>query len=57
MEKELFLSGYCRCMDASRMICAVLENQQLTEVDCNMGSCPYESECTLAKEISALLRE
>lgn len=57
MEKELFLSGYCRCMDASRMICAVIEDGQLTEVDCNMGACPYETECTLAKNICNLLSE
>jgi hypothetical protein len=57
MEKEVFLSGYCRCIDASFMICAVLDDGELTEVDCNMGSCPYESECTLAKNVHALLEE
>lgn len=57
MEKEVFLSGYCRCIDASRMICAVLEDGNLLEADCNMGSCPYESECTLAKNVQELLSE
>lgn len=51
MEKELFLSGYCRCLDNSRMVCVVLEDGQLSEVDCNMGACPYESECTIAQTI------
>ena len=34
MEKELFLSGYCRQIDCSRMVAAVLEDGTLTEVDC-----------------------
>ena len=51
MEKELFLSGYCRCLDNSRMVCAILEDGNLTEVDCNMGSCPYEGECTIAQSV------
>ena len=51
MEKEIFLSGYCRCLDNSRMVCAILEDGKLTEVDCNMGACPYEGECTIAQKI------
>lgn len=51
MEKEIFLSGYCRCLDSSRTVCAVLEGGTLTEIDCNMGACPYEAECTIAHNI------
>lgn len=51
MEKELFLSGYCRCLDNSRMVCVVLEDSRLTEADCNMGTCPYETECTIAQSV------
>ena len=51
MEKELFLSGYCRCLDNSRMVCAVLEDGELTEIDCSMETCPYETECTIAKSV------
>ena len=54
MEKEVFASGYCRCLDHSRMVCAVLEGRELTEVDCNMGACPYEGECTIAQTIRDL---
>ena len=52
MEKEVFLSGYCRCMDASRMVAVTLEDGKITEVDCNFGACPYEKDCALAKKIA-----
>ena len=51
MEKEVFLSGYCRCMDASRMVAVTLEDGKITDVDCNFGSCPYETDCALAQKI------
>ena len=51
MEREVFLSGYCRCMDASRMVAVTLEDGDITDVDCNFGSCPYEENCVLAQKI------
>ena len=51
MEKEVFLSGYCRCMDASRMVAVTVEDGRITDVDCNFGNCPYETDCALAKNI------
>ena len=51
MEKEVFLSGYCRCMDASRMVAVTIEDSKITDVDCNFGSCPYEKDCVLAQKI------
>ena len=51
MEKEIFLSGYCRCMDASRMVAVTTENGNITDVDCNFGQCPYEKDCALAQKI------
>ena len=51
MEREVFLSGYCRCMDASRMVAVTLEDDNITDVDCNFGSCPYEKDCALAQKI------
>lgn len=51
MEKECFFGGYCRQLDGSRMVEAVLEDGQLTEVDCCYGSCIYESSCPIAAEI------
>ena len=51
MEEEKFYSGYCRCLDASRMVEAIFEAGKLTEIDCNYGNCLYESNCPIAKEI------
>ncbi|MBQ8757594.1 MAG: hypothetical protein IJZ48_05040 [Oscillospiraceae bacterium] len=54
MEKELFLSGYCRNQDQSRMVCIVTEDGTLTEADCDYLCCPYTKECTIAKQIAEL---
>lgn len=51
MEKEVFLSTYCRCMDASRMVAVTLEDGRITDVDCNFGNCPYEKDCALQQKI------
>ena len=49
METEKFVSGYCRQLDGSRMVDAAV-----TETDCCYGSCVYQSNCTIAKEINQL---
>ena len=54
MEQEHFISGYCRCLDDSRMVEVITENGQLTEVDCNYESCPYTPNCTVAAQIRDL---
>ena len=51
MEIEKFCSGYCRQLDASRMVEVILENGKITEVDCHYGNCIYQSNCPIAKEI------
>ena len=51
MEKEIFLSGYCRCLDASRMVAVLLEDGEIQEVDCQFGCCPHEMNCQVAQEI------
>ena len=51
MEKEAFFTGYCRCLDQSRMVAAVSEDGELTEVDCSYGSCPHEPVCPIAQQI------
>ena len=56
MEQEKFISGYCRQLDASRMVEAVAEDGQITEVDCCYGNCVYQSSCLIAKEIDELNR-
>lgn len=54
MERELFLSGYCRCMDASRMVAVTLEDGSITDVECNFGNCPYEKDCIVVQGIQEL---
>ena len=54
MEEEKFFSGYCRQLDASRMVEVILENREVTEVDCCYGSCVYQANCPIAKEIESL---
>ena len=54
MEIEKFVSGYCRQLDAARTVCVVLENGEITEVDCCYGSCSHQNNCPLAKEIEEL---
>ena len=56
MEKELFLSGYCRALDGSRMVAIVLEDGALTEADCAYPNCPYAPNCPIAAKIEETLR-
>ena len=51
MELEKFLSGYCHQLDASRMVEVILEDGEITEIDCCYGNCVYQSNCPIAKEI------
>ena len=57
MEKEVFLSGYCRTIDQSRMVTVVTEDGELTEVDCCYENCVYAPNCTVAQKIRELLDE
>ena len=54
MEIEKFFSGYCRQLDGSRMVEVILEDGELSEIDCCYGSCVYQSNCPIAGEIEAL---
>ena len=51
MEIEIFISGYCRVLDQSRMVELVTEDGELIEVDCCFGSCVHEPNCQIAKQI------
>ncbi len=51
MEKELFLSGYCRSADQSRMVAVVVEDGELVESDCAYPDCLYAPGCPIAKKI------
>lgn len=57
MEHEYFLSGYCRTIDESRMVAVVVEDGQLTEVDCCYENCIHAPNCTIAKEIKNLTEQ
>ena len=56
MEIEKFLSGYCRQLDASRMVEVILEDGEVTEIDCCYGSCVYQSNCPIAQEIDQITK-
>ena len=51
MEKELFFSGYCRALDGSRTVEVILEEDQITEIDCAYPGCIHRSVCPIAKQI------
>ena len=56
MEREVFLSGYCRCLDQSRMVAVVTDNGRLTDVDCGYPDCPYAPGCPVAQKIEELTK-
>lgn len=57
MEKEAFFSGYCRQIDGSRMVTAVAEDGELTEVDCCWPDCTYAPNCTVAEKLRQFVEE
>ena len=54
MEQEKFISGYCRQLDASRMVEVILEDGEITEIDCCYGDCMHQINCPIAKEIDQM---
>jgi hypothetical protein len=57
MEKETFLSGYCRTIDNSRMVEVITEDGKLLEVDCCYDCCLHKPNCTIAQSIEELIKE
>ena len=57
MEKEIFISGYCRVLDQSRMVELITDGGELVEVDCCYGSCIHEANCQIAKQIRETLEQ
>lgn len=51
MTEERYLTGYCRQLDAGRMVEVLVEDGRVTEVDCCYGVCAFEGSCTVAKAI------
>ena len=54
MDTETFISGYCKHLDNSRLVEVLLEDGELTEVDCCYGNCVYQPGCPIAREIDTL---
>ena len=54
MEEEYFFTGYCRTMDASRMVTVETDGTEIIDVDCCYGACPYEPNCQIAQKIRQL---
>lgn len=52
--EEIFLSGYCRCLDASRMVTLEKEGQ-VWKPDCDFESCPYQPACQIAEKIQSCM--
>ena len=57
MDREDFFSGYCRCIDCSRMVALVTVDGQIDEVDCNYENFPHRNECQIAKKIDEFLKK
>ena len=54
MEKELFFSGYCRQLDSARTVEVILEDGEITEIDCCYGNCLYQANCPIAREVAEI---
>ena len=50
MEQEIFLSGYCRAIDQSRMVAVEITAGQ-ADADCAFPDCPYAPNCQIAEKI------
>ena len=57
MEKETYLSGYCRTTDQSRMVEVITENGQLLEIDCCYENCIHAPNCTIAQAVNNLIKD
>ena len=52
--EERYLTGYCRCLDGSRMVEVLIEDGHVVECDCSYGDCKFQCQCTIAKAIGDL---
>ena len=55
--EERYLTGYCRCLDNSRIVEIVVEEGKIEECDCLYGSCKFQMQCTIAQGIEEILSE
>ena len=54
MEQEYFFTGYCRCLNSSRTVEVIAENDRIMEVDCGYETCIHRAACPIAREIDNL---
>ena len=54
MEIEKYVSGYCRQLDGSRMVEVIVQDGEITEIDCCYGNCVHQVNCAIAQEIDEL---
>ena len=54
MEEEYFLSGYCRCLDGSRMVTVETDGTTITDIGCSYVNCPYAEGCPIGRQIAEL---
>ena len=50
---EYCYTGYCRCLDNSRMVEVFVTDSEL-EIDCSYENCPHTSVCDIAKRIDEI---
>ena len=54
---EHYLTGYCRCLDNSRVVEVVVEEGKIEECDCLYGNCKFKTQCTIAQGIEEILSD
>ena len=50
MEKEIFVTGYCRALDQSRMVEVEITDHEVN-ADCAYPDCPHALGCPIAQKI------
>ena len=53
MDEKIF-TGYCRCLDQSRMVTVEIEAGE-PEIDCAYWNCVHRPQCAIAQEIADFL--
>ena len=56
MDKELFVSGYCRVLDQSRMVEVEVTDGEV-HADCAYPDCPHAPNCQIAQRLWEELNE
>ena len=49
---ETFITGYCRCIDKSRIV--LVEDG---EADCAFGNCPHKETCAIGQQITQMMEQ